>query len=187
MLSTFRRSLLVPIAVLAFAAPASAQQATGDVSPVAPVCSGVGENGPSTCSSGDASGAVPQGAVGGGQVITDPADQVYTPTAQSPSDGDIAGDAPDGNGAAPQRGEQHVLAERRSSTRASSGTTNAASPRTGAATQPVAARTTATATRARAGSAPRELPFTGVNAGYLALVGSVLLAGGIGLRRTLRI
>src|SRR4051812_17468774 len=70
------------LAALAFAVPASAQAPATDTPP-APVCPGTGENGTPPCTSGDQ-------AIGDGQVITDPADQVDGPTV--PDDGDRPAD-----------------------------------------------------------------------------------------------
>jgi hypothetical protein len=105
------------LAVLALAGPASAQAPDTSTTP-APVCSGVGESDPGTCSSaGDQT-------IGPGQVVTDPADQVDGPTV--PDDGDAP--AADSE---PKQGEQHVLG-----TTASSPAPVAAPP--APATRPVA-------------------------------------------------
>ena len=87
------------LAALAFAVPASAQAPSTDTTP-APVCSGTGEDGTPTCTSGDQT-------IGDGQVITDPADQVDGPTV--PDDGDRPADTP-------KQGEVHVLAGHASAT-----------------------------------------------------------------------
>src|SRR4051794_29378189 len=135
----------VLLAVLAFAGPAAAQDPATDTTP-APVCTGVGEDGVPTCTSGDSADQT----IGGGQVTTDPPDQAEGPTA--PDDGA-------GPGAEPKTGEQHVLGE----------VATAGSP-------PPAAARPATVNPAAAG--PKTLPFTGVDAGPLVLMGAVLLLTG---------
>jgi hypothetical protein len=138
------------LAVLALAGPAAAQDPAAGTTP-APVCSGVGENDPGTCTSGDQ-------AIGQGQVVTDPADQVDGPTA--PDDGD----------GPPKQGEQHVLS------------TSATSPAAAASTTPAPAPPTSAPAVARPA---KTLPFTGVNAGPLVLMGVLLLGSGLLLRRRL--
>ena len=154
------------LAALVLAAPAAAQQPTGDTSTQAPVCSGTGESDPGTCTSGDTAAAPPQ-TIGQPQVITDPASQVDG-TVTVPSDGD-----------GPKRGEQHVLDAQRSSS------TTPAARRT--ATQSAGSTATVSATSpasSPAATAAKTLPFTGVNAGYLALAGALLLGTGLAVRRT---
>lgn len=139
--------------------------------PQAPVCSGAGAEATS-CSSGDqADGADPaagNGTVGPPTVITDPADQVDAqpqPTADPASP--------------PKRGELHVLG----------GVSRSSSPAPAAAPSPSQAQTAAvseTAVSSHAATASGTLPFTGVNAGYLALAGIALLAGGLATRRLAR-
>ncbi|MEA2427897.1 MAG: hypothetical protein QOF37_1525 [Thermoleophilaceae bacterium] len=156
-------------AALAVAGPAAAQQPATDTPTQAPVCSGTGESDPGTCTSGDSADGAPQQTVGDPQVITDPAAQVDG-TATTPSDGD-----------GPLRGEQHVLDARRSSS-ATPGTPKAA-PRAARHTATVSAASPAPAPAATAATA-KTLPFTGVNAGYLALAGALLLGAGLAIRRT---
>jgi hypothetical protein len=92
--------------------------------------------------------------IGDGQVVTDPAAEVDGPTA--PDDGDRPA------AAAPKRGELHVLGNSASATSAP--------------------RATATARPAAAPSA-KTLPFTGIDAGPLALMGVLMLGTGLLLRR----
>jgi hypothetical protein len=147
----------VLLALLALAGPAAAQDPATSTTP-APVCSGTGENDPGTCTSGD------QAPIGDGQVVTDPANQVDGPTA--PDDGDRPPADP------PKKGEQHVL-----------GTVTASSPPP--ATEP-AAQAQAPAPSARpAATAAKTLPFTGIDAGPLVLMGVLLLGSGLLLRRRL--
>jgi hypothetical protein len=147
----------VLLAVLAIAGPASAQAPDTGITP-APVCSGVGENDPGTCTSAGSGDQT----IGQGQVITDPADQVDGPTV--PDDGDAP--ATDSE---PKQGEQHVLG------------TTASSPAPAAAPAPAA--TQAPATHPVAATSQKTLPFTGVNAGPLVLMGMLLLGSGLLLRR----
>jgi hypothetical protein len=150
----------VLLAVLALAGPAAAQDpAPADTTP-APVCSGVGENDPGTCTSG------PSQPIGSGQVITDPADQLDGPTI--PDDGD-------GPAAEPKKGEQHVLGD----------SASASSPKTSSAPTTVSAPAPAPTPKPAAATSPKTLPFTGVDAGPLVLMGALLLAGGLLLRRRL--
>ena len=97
--------------------------------------------------------------IGDGQVVTDPASQVDGPTA--PDDGDRPV-------AQPRQGEQHVLG----------GAATSSSP--APATHPVAATSAQPAATAR-----KTLPFTGVDARPLALMGAALLLTGWLLRRRL--
>jgi hypothetical protein len=111
------------------------------------------------------------GTVGPGIVITDPADETEPGEQDDPSDladatsevDDAADDADESDPAAtPKRGELHVL-----------GAT--------ASTRPAAV---AAQPRAAASATPATLPFTGVNAGLIALAGAALLAAGMMVRRT---
>jgi hypothetical protein len=152
----------VLLAALALAGPAAAQDPATDTTP-APVCSGTGETDPGTCTSAGTTG---DQTVGNGQVVTDPANQVDGPTA--PDDGDRPA-------AEPKKGEQHVLgnsATASSPTKTSSAPSAAATP--AAASQPAAAA-----------ASPQTLPFTGIDAGPLVLMGSLLLGSGLLLRRRL--
>jgi hypothetical protein len=152
----------VLLAVLALAGPAAAQDPAVSTTP-APVCSGVGENDPGTCTSaGDQQ-------IGDGQVVTDPADEVDGPTV--PDDGDRPADEP-------KRGEQHVLGDSASAS---------SDPAPAAASAPApAARPASTTSAARpAAASPETLPFTGVDAGPLVLMGALLLGAGLLLRRRL--
>jgi hypothetical protein len=152
----------VLLAVLALAGPAAAQDPATDTTP-APVCTGVGETDPGTCTSAGQTG---DQTVGSGQVITDPAAQVDGPTA--PDDGDRPADQP-------KKGEQHVLGDSAtaSSPKPSSVPTSASAPT--AAPQPAAA----------AAASPKTLPFTGIDAGPLVLMGVLMLGSGLLLRRRL--
>jgi hypothetical protein len=151
----------VLLAVLALAGPAAAQDPATSSTP-APVCTGVGESDPGTCASaGDQT-------IGDGQVITDPAAQVDGPTA--PDDGDHPADQP-------KRGEQHVLGD---SASASSDPAPAPAPAAAAHT-PASASPPAAATA----TSPKTLPFTGIDAGPLALMGVLMLGSGLLLRRRL--
>ena len=148
-------------------APALAQDAGPVVPDEAPVCSGVGDS-VTTCTSGGDVVEEP-GTVGPGQVITDPADEV-----EGPKTSDDSGDQPQ------ERGELHVLpaAAQQSSPAPQEQETAGAAP---AAQQPAV-----TAQSPPSGTAgAKTLPFTGVDAGPLALFGALLLAAGLGLRRTL--
>jgi hypothetical protein len=139
--------LAVLLAALALAGPAAAQDPVTDTTP-APVCSGTGETDPGTCTSaGDQQ-------IGDGQVITDPADEVDGPT------GADDGDRPASD--EPKKGEQHVLGN---SATASAPAPAAAQPAAVTSTQPVAA----------AAPRPKTLPFTGVDARQLALMGTALM------------
>ena len=160
--------LAVIAAALLAAAPAGAQ-GTGPVVPdEAPVCTGVGATVTSCSSGGDVADdpATDPGTVGPGEVITDPEDEIEGPKVE-----DDSGDKPQ------ERGELHVLP---AATSQSSPATEAAPSPAQAAPQPVASAPAAPA----AGSA-KTLPFTGVDAGPLALIGALLVAAGLGLRRTL--
>jgi hypothetical protein len=126
----------------------------------------------------------PQGAtVGQGQVITDLTTEVEPPAGE-----DDATDIPpvdDGTPApAPQpdatgrRGEIHVL----NSTSSESSPPPATAPVSAPAPTPVSTA----AAPARPAGAAKTLPFTGIDAGPLALIGLALLAAGSGLLAVLR-
>jgi hypothetical protein len=85
--------------------------------------------------------------IGDGQVITDPADEIDGPTVADD------GDRPAAEG--PKQGEQHVLGNAASSS----------SP----------APATTTHVQAAAATRPKTLPFTGVDARTLALMGTALI------------
>jgi hypothetical protein len=154
------------LAALAFAVPASAQTPSTDATP-APVCTGAGENGTPTCTSGDQT-------IGGGQVITDPADQVDGPTV--PDDGDRPADQP-------KQGEVHVLGGHATAT---SQPTPQATPQPVASTSRSAVGSPQSAEPVAAAS-QKTLPFTGIDAGPLVALGLALLAGGLLLRRRLAV
>lgn len=154
-------SVAVLLATLAFAGPAAAQDPATSTTP-APVCSGTGETDPGTCTSAGPTG---DQTVGNGQVVTDPANQVDGPTA--PDDGDRPA-------AEPKTGEQHVLGD----------SATASSPKTSSAPSAAAAPAAASQPAAAAAS-PKTLPFTGIDAGPLVLLGSLLLGTGLVLRRRL--
>jgi hypothetical protein len=153
----------VLLAVLALAGPAAAQDPATSTTP-APVCTGVGESDPGTCASaGDQT-------IGDGQVITDPAAQVDGPTA--PGDGDHPADQP-------KRGEQHVLG-------GSASASSDPAPAPAAAAAPAAATPASASPPApAAATSPKTLPFTGIDAGPLALMGVLMLGSGLLLRRRL--
>src|SRR3954462_775717 len=137
--------LAVILAALALAGPAAAQDPATDTTP-APVCSGIGETDPGTCTSaGDQQ-------IGDGQVVTDPADQIDGPTARDD------GDRP----AEPKQGEQHVLGE--------SATASSPAP---AAAAPVA--TSTAQAQPTAATIPKTPPFTGVYARQLILTVTALM------------
>jgi hypothetical protein len=113
----------------------------------------------------------PDPTVGPGQVVTDPASETEpAPTAGVPAATDgVAQELPADQ---PKRGEVHVLG----------GATASSTPPAAAASPAQAA-----APVARTASGGRKtLPFTGVDAGALALVGLGLLAAGSGLLAVLR-
>jgi hypothetical protein len=123
--------------------------------------------------------------VGEGQVITDIATEVEPPPGEDDGtdippvdDGTPAPEPePDASG---RRGEVHVL----DSATSSSPTTAATTPTPSPAAVPAPAR--AAATPARPIASGKTLPFTGVNAGVLALIGGAMLAAGSGLLAVLR-
>jgi hypothetical protein len=173
---SLRTLLAVFAAGLCAAAPAHAQEGTLVVPPDAPVCSGVGDVVTECTSQGDPTGDQPA-TVGSGQVITDPADEL----------GEEPAPTEDFDGRPDERGEMHVLPDAR---QASSPST-AAEPPAGGWTSyaPISAQQqdVASSGSARAGGAnAKTLPFTGVDAGPLALLGAMLLAAGLGLRRAAR-
>jgi hypothetical protein len=98
--------------------------------------------------------------IGDGQVVTDPAAEVDGPT--MPDDGDRPADKP-------KRGEQHVLGE------------------VATASSPAPVAQPATSSPAPAATAVKTLPFTGVDARPLALMGVALLLTGWLLRRRLAV
>jgi hypothetical protein len=125
--------------------------------------------------------------VGDGQVITDMATEVEPPPGEDDGtdippvdDGTPAREPePDATG---RRGEIHVLD---SATSSSPATPSAATPRAySQAAAPAAATTTPAA--ARPTGTAKTLPFTGVDAAPLALIGLALLAAGAGLLAVLR-
>jgi hypothetical protein len=113
--------------------------------------------------------------VGPGQVITDPSAETE-PAPPVADDGYVSDDPPPPD-ASGRRGEVHVLDS--ASTSSAPSATPAAPAR--AAVTPAGTTTRRAATR-RAGT----LPFTGVDAGALALIGAALLACGSGLLAVLR-
>ena len=113
--------------------------------------------------------------VGPGQVITDPSAETE-PAPPVADDGYVSDDPPPPD-ASGRRGEVHVLDS--ASTSGAPSATPAAPAR--AAVTPARTTTRPAATR-RAGT----LPFTGVDAGALALIGVALLACGSGLFAVLR-
>ena len=177
--------LATVLAALAVAAPAAAQTPTVAVPDTAPVCIGVGDQTISCSSGGDQTDpATDPGTVGDGQVISDPSDQIEG----GPRSG------------GPKRGELHVLGDNSNSATASSGQGETAPPASASATVPAEQPAQATAGSASTAAAPdpvreraaatrsanpKELPFTGINGGLLALCGVALLAGGLALRRSL--
>ena len=98
--------------------------------------------------------------IGDGQVVTDPAAEIDGPTI--PDDGD----RPSGK---PKRGEQHVLGA------------------VATATPPAPVAQPAAGSPAPAATARKTLPFTGVDARPLALMGVALLLTGWLLRRRLAV
>jgi hypothetical protein len=118
--------------------------------------------------------------VGQGQVITDMATETEPPPGEDDGtdippvdDGTPAPEPePDASG---RRGEIHVL----------DSATSSKSPTT-AAPATAAASPVRTAARPQAGAGARALPFTGIDAGPLALIGLALLGAGGGLLAVLR-
>jgi hypothetical protein len=114
--------------------------------------------------------------VGPGQVITDPSAETE-PAPPVVDDGYVSDDPPPPD-ASGRRGEVHVLDS--ASTSGAPSATPAAPAR--AAVTPAGAAAARPAATGRAGT----LPFTGVDAGALALIGVALLACGSGLLAVLR-
>jgi hypothetical protein len=162
----FRLFLTVLAASLCLAAPAYAQSPA--VPDEAPVCEGVGDT-TTSCSSGGDPADQPE-TVGDPEVITDPADEIEGPPREDSGDTE------------PQRGELHVLGSRE----ASSSQAPAPAPAVAAAQAP--AESAPADQQIRTSAHPKgQLPFTGPDAGPLALIGLMLLAGGLGLRRVARV
>jgi hypothetical protein len=110
----------------------------------------------------------PESSAGPGTVITDPADETEPAEEDDPAEPQAASgddDAEDPPPTQTKRGELHVL-----------GTTASSKPAAVTA-QP---HTSAAAT-------PDTLPFTGINAGVLALLGAALLAAGVIVRRSVSV
>ena len=162
------RTLLAAMAAtLLLAAPAAAQQGTLVVPDEAPVCTGVGDT--TTACTSDGTDPAPE-TVGEGQVITDPADEI--------EDVDASVEA------APKRGALQV----EGGTSASSSAEAESPPVAEAAATPVRDSAPAQATTAAPSSssaAAKTLPFTGIDAGPLALMGALMLLSGLALRRRL--
>lgn len=164
------RTLLALIAAsLCLAAPASAQQGTLVVPDEAPVCTGTGDT--TTACTTDGSDPTPEQTIGESQVITDPADEIED------VDASVEG--------APKRGMMEI----EGGTSASSSSDSESAP----AVTPVAvsdeAAVIAPADAAQGtvtGPSPETLPFTGIDAGPLALIGALMLLTGLALRRTAR-
>jgi len=123
--------------------------------------------------------------VGEGHVITEIATEVEPPPGEDDAtdippvdDGTPASEPePDASG---RRGEIHVLDSATSSSPTAAATTPTPSP------APVPAPARAAATPAQPATATaKTLPFTGVNAWALALIGATMLAAGYGLRAML--
>jgi hypothetical protein len=119
----------------------------------------------------------PAPTVGSGQVVTDPGSETEPPAAGQDDGSDIPAvddgtpqpePAPDASG---RRGEVHVLDSARSR--------HAQSP------SPAAVPAQSHAAAAPGRPAATTLPFTGVNAGLLALIGAALLGTGLVARRQL--
>jgi cytoskeletal protein RodZ len=150
------RVLVMLIASLVFAAPALAQEPQPDAT------------------------------VGQGQVITDIATEVEPPPGED--DGTDIPPAVDDGTPAPEpqpdatgrRGEIHVLDSATSSSPTSAAP--AATPSPAAVPDPAPAA----ATPARSAATAKTLPFTGVDAAPLALIGLALVAAGAGLLAVLR-
>ena len=117
----------------------------------------------------------PAATVGAGQVVTDQAAQTETETDSGvpyADDGQPAPEpAPDASG---RRGEIHVL----------DATTSSRAPSKAAV--PAPARAAAAPAQQARPAATTTLPFTGIDAGALALIGLALLAAGSGLLAVLR-
>jgi hypothetical protein len=118
----------------------------------------------------------PDPTVGPGQVITDPAGATEPPAT---TDVPVATDgvAQELRTGQPKRGEVHVLG---------TGATASSAPPAAALPPAQTSRAAAAAPARRVTASRRILPFTGVDAGVLALVGLGLLAAGSGLLAVLR-
>src|SRR3954466_8586434 len=123
--------------------------------------------------------------VGEGQVITDIATEIEPPPGEDdgtdipPVDDGTPAPAPEPD-ASGRRGEVPVL----DSAQSSSPTPSAATPSPATVPEPV--RAAAIPARPATAAPAKTLPFTGVNAGVLALIGLALLAAGSGLLAVLR-
>jgi hypothetical protein len=121
----------------------------------------------------------PDPTVGPGQVITDPATETEPPPATTDAPAATDGVAQELPADQTKRGEVHVL-----------DTATASSPAPAAAAPPPAqapeAAAAAAPARAVSATSRKTLPFTGADAGVLALVGLGLLAAGSGLLAVLR-
>ena len=160
----FRTLLAALAATLCLAAPAYAQQGTLVVPDEAPVCTGVGDT--TTACTTDGSDPTPEPTVGEGQVITDPAAEI--------DDVDASVEA------APKRGTMEI--EGGTSASSSAEPESAAVAPVADTSAPAAAPDQVT-TAAPSSSAAEKLPFTGVDAGPLALMGALMLLAGIALSR----
>ncbi len=160
----FRTLLAALAATLCLAAPAYAQQGTLVVPDEAPVCTGVGDT--TTACTTDGTDPTPEPTVGEGQVITDPAAEI--------DDVDASVEA------APKRGTMEIEGGTSAS---SSAEPESAAVAPVADTSAGAAAPAQVTTAAPSSSAARELPFTGVDAGPLALMGALMLLAGIALSR----
>jgi hypothetical protein len=161
----FRTLLAAMAAALCLAAPAYAQQGTLVVPDEAPVCTGVGDT-TTACSTDGSDPAEPT--VGEGQVITDPAAEIEDVDASVES--------------APKRGTMEL----EGGTSASSSAEPASSPAPAPVSDEVAAIAPADAAKSvQSGPSAETLPFTGVDAGPLVLVGALMLLSGLALRRRL--
>ena len=158
----FRTLLAVMAAALCFAAPAAAQQGTLVVPDEAPVCTGTGDT--TTACTTDGSDPTPD-TVGAGQVITDPASEIEdvdSSVENAPKRGAMAID--DGASASSSVGPESAPVAPVADTAAAPAQTTTATPSSPAA---------------------KTLPFTGVDAGPLALMGALMLLSGLALRRRL--
>jgi hypothetical protein len=162
----FRTLLAATAAALCLAAPASAQQGTLVVPDEAPVCTGVGDA--TTACTTDGTDPTPE-TVGEGQVITDPAAEIEDVDASVEN--------------APKRGTMAI----EGGTSASSSAQAESAPVTQAAvSDEVAAVAPADAAQGTVtGPSAGTLPFTGIDAGPLALMGALMLLTGLALRRRL--
>ena len=157
------RTLLAALAAtLCLAGPAYAQQGTLVIPDEAPVCTGVGDTTTGCTSDGTDPAAE---TVGQGQVITDPAAEIEDVDASVRS--------------APKRGSMEV----EGGTTASSGAEPESSAVAPAADAPAVAAPAQVTTAAPSSPAAKTLPFTGVDAGPLALIGALMLLAGIALSR----